>query len=370
MAVGFPTKVDYATGDVLSAGNMNDLSGTVNLLESAQFAAGKNKIINGDFNINQRAFTTTTINGAFGFDRWSLDAIDGTVTYSAQTFTPGTAPVSGYEGTNFARLVSTGQTLTSALSRIRQRIEDVRTFAGQTVTVSFWAKASTGTPNVSVNFAQLFGSGGSANVDVNGQKFAVTSSWVRYNKTFIIPSISGKTIGAGSSFALSIYTSAGSNLDARTDSLGIQSVTIDFWGVQVEAGSTASPFQTATGTLQGELAACQRYYYRVAGGVAYNPLTPSGFSVSTTGFYAVVPFPNTMRVAPTAVEQTGTAANYSVNEAGSGFTCNAVPSFINATVNMATTAFTFASGLTVGRGGFGRNDNNTTAYLGWSAELG
>jgi hypothetical protein len=33
MAAGFPVKADYATGDVLSAANMNDLSGTLNYID-------------------------------------------------------------------------------------------------------------------------------------------------------------------------------------------------------------------------------------------------------------------------------------------------------------------------------------------------
>lgn len=64
--------------------------------------AGKNMIINGDFRINQRAFTSLTTSGSYTYDRFLTRLQgDGTSTYSAQTFTPGTAPVAGYEGTNF-----------------------------------------------------------------------------------------------------------------------------------------------------------------------------------------------------------------------------------------------------------------------------
>ena len=57
MAVGFPLKTTYANGDVYSASDVNDTNGTLNLLgSSVAYAAGKNKIINGDFLINQRSF--------------------------------------------------------------------------------------------------------------------------------------------------------------------------------------------------------------------------------------------------------------------------------------------------------------------------
>ena len=221
-------------------------------LWSAGYSAGKNKIINGDFGINQRAFSSTTTTLTYGFDRWYCQAVDGTTTYSAQTFTLGAAPVAGYEGTNFARLVSTGQTLSSAQSNIRQKIESVKTFAGQTVTVSFWAKASSGTPNIAASLAQYFGSGGSPSATVNTTltKTAITTSWVRYSASVAVPSISGKTIGTANDDALILilWTSAGSNFDSQTNTLGIQSATIDIWGVQLEAGSNATPFQTATGT--------------------------------------------------------------------------------------------------------------------------
>ena len=372
MAAGYPVKADYANGDVLTATNLNDLAGTVNLAVSttpttATQMAGKNAIINGDFAINQRAFTSTTTSFTFGFDRWLMQFVDGTVTYSTQSFTAGAAPVTGYEASNFARLISTGQTLTTAEARLRQPIEDVKTFAGQTVTVSFWAKASTGTPNVAIGFTQNFGTGGSSTVVVNGQKFAITSSWARYSKTFAIPSISGKTIGTSSSLNLNLWTSAGSSNNTATDSLGIQSITADFWGVQVEAGSVATPFQTATGSIQGELAACQRYYYRATVSATGQHFGNGNVQDATTAIF-LSNFPTIMRTAPTALEQSGTATDYSVRVGATNTNCSAVPAFVNATPQLGIFSFAVASGLIAGNGAFSR-PNATSAYLGWSAEL-
>lgn len=283
-----------------------DSSATTGLRWQGNYAAGKNAIINGDFRINQRAFSSTTTTGTYGFDRWSMIASDGTTTYSAQTFTAGTAPVAGYEGINFARLVSSGQTAAGAYSILQQKIEDVRTFAGQTVTVSFWAKASTGTPNIAVNLLQDFGSGGSTGVYnyPSSKKFAITASWARYTLTIPVASISGKTIGTGSSLTLYFWTSAGTTFNTQTDSMGIQSITVDFWGVQVEAGSVATAFQTATGTLQGELAACQRYYFSFVSGTNLN--IGLGANVNTTTAAASISFPVTMRSAPSLSASSGT----------------------------------------------------------------
>jgi hypothetical protein len=367
MAVGFPVKDDYATGDVLTAANMNDFAGTLNTVPNVVggFAAGKNKIINGDFNINQRAFTSTTTTNTYGFDRWVTGIADGTVTCSAQSFTPGAAPVAGYEGINFARVVTTGQTATSAQARLRQQIEDVRTFAGQTVTASFWAKAGTGTPNVAIGFQQSFGSGGSSAVVVTGQKFAITTSWVRYSKTFNIPSVSGKTIGAGSLLSFNIWTSAGADFNTNTDSLGIQSATIDIWGVQVEAGSIATPFQTATGTIQGELAACQRYYWRGVNNGAYT-FYGSGGAISTTAVEVIFPLPVTMRIQPTTVD----FSTLAVQPIGGG-TITAITTVTSAAGTQSATllGLSGATGLTSGAAYRFITNNSTSGFLGLSAEL-
>jgi hypothetical protein len=338
------------------------------------FVAGKNKIINGDFYVNQRNLTSTTSSG-YGFDRWNFLTTNGTVTHSAQTFTTGTAPVTGYEGANFARIVTTGQTLASAYTIYRQNIENVRTFAGQTVTLSFWAKANSGTPKIAMEFEQSFGSGGSPSsfVTVYAGQATLSTSWVRYTATIAIPSISGKTIGTttnSSSLLLTLWFSAGSDFSDRTGSLGIQSNTFDIWGVQVEAGSVATAFQTATGTLQGELAACQRYYYRAnSAGAAYT-IFSFGYTDNTTTALIMTPVPSYMRVFPTSVDY----ANLAFQEAQGGiFTFTAISlnggSGATAPNNNIQMQITGASGMTLGRPGRLLSNGVTNGHLGFSAEL-
>jgi len=308
-----------------------------NFINSLQ-AAGKNAIINGDFTINQRGFSSTTTNATYGFDRWLYYASGGTATYSAQTFTPGAAPVAGYEATNFARILTSGQSAAGDYSALSQLIENVRVFAGQTVTISFWAKAASGTPKMSGELVQAFGAGGSPSSVVNtyaGQA-TLSTTWARYSMTIAVPSISGKTIGTTTNtsyLGLNLWVSAGSSLNSRTNSLGIQNNTFDIWGVQVESGSVATAFQTATGTLQGELAACQRYYY--------TPTTTGinmwgGNTTSGSTYYVTVYPKQTMRISPTVVFLSNGASGFAsgaptaTNINAEGFWASAVA---NATVS-------------------------------------
>jgi hypothetical protein len=297
-----PTSSDLVKNGATAIETLGD-SADQSLWNSGYGQAGKNKIINGDFRFNQRNFTSITSTN-FGFDRWSCNISDGTVTYTPQTFTPGAAPVAGYEAINFARVVTTGQTLASARTNFNQNIEDVRTLAGQTATISFWAKAGSGTPKIAVELNQSFGTGGSPSSGVPTYAGQVTLStlWARYSVTVPVPSISGKTMGTDpntSALQCNLFVSAGSNFNSRTGSLGIQSNTFDVWGVQVEYGSYATPFQTASGgSIAGELAMCQRYYYR-----KNSELTAGAFGIgqvfSITQAAVQIPHPVTMRATPT-----------------------------------------------------------------------
>jgi hypothetical protein len=324
-----------------------------------------NYIINGAFDINQRAFTSATTSGTFGFDRWRLINAGGTATYSAQTFTAGTV-LGTNQPTNFARIATTGQSGTTVQTTLRQYIEDVKTLAGQTVTISFWAKASSGTPKIAVEFNQIFGTGGSpsSNVDIPVGQVTLSTSWARYSLSFQVPSMSGKTFGTNNNdyLGLNLWVSAGSSFDARTGSLGVQNSTFDFWGVQLEAGPTATAFRRNANSLQGELAACQRYYYRAYadGNGWFGP----GAAASTTTFRGHVGFPVTMRAAPAAVETTGTAGNYSLL-VGSAFIATAIVFSSSTTRGMGLNMT--SSGMTAGVAGMFRSETSNV-FLGFSVE--
>jgi hypothetical protein len=330
-----------------------DSSTSTGLSYRANFAAGKNKIINGDFGIWQRgtSFTSPTAN-AYTADRWLQSFAVAPTTYSVtqQTFTPGTAPVAGYEGSTFYRGTITTVGSNTAWEH-KQRIEDVRTFAGQTVTISFWAKADSSRTG-RIFFYQVFGTGGSTAVYSTAYNFSLTSSWQRFTQTVSIASISGKTIGTGS------------YLEATIEQPAASGSVIDIWGVQVEAGSTATAFQTATGTIQGELAACQRYYFRLVTGNAGAFMNAHYYS--STQINATVTFPVTMRITPTLDVGTGTDYYLFIKGTNDGINSLTLGSDSN-----PQTGSVFNNSQASGVAGYAGYlySANASAYVGFSSEL-
>lgn len=275
---------------------------------SALLPAGlgfRNVIINGDFRIWQRGTSSFTTNGAYTADRWVMGFTGtGTAqTVSQVAFTAGN-PISNQEPTFHIRNAVTGGSGNSSLVVLTQKIEDVRTCAGQQVAVSFWAKVTSGTANLGLDLYQDFGSGGSATVGgIGGQKFSLTTSWQRFTALISVPSISGKTIGSNNFLACRFWFSSGSDYNSLNGTLGIQSATFDIWGVQLEQNYQPTPFEQRP--IGVELALCQRYYEKsydmaTAPGTATSTgRTLLGISSSGTGYMSMsVPFAVEKRAAP------------------------------------------------------------------------
>ena len=362
------TKGDLATYDTapsrLGVGSdgstlIANSSASTGLSWANQFQAGKNKILNSDLSIWQRgtSFTPSASSATYVADRFFVnrDGSGATVTVSQQAFTPGSSPVAGYEGAYFYRynqsVAGSGATYGILAS---QRVEDVRTLAGQTVTWSFWAKADSNR-NITLEVYQNYGSGGSSSSGnlVSSPTLAITTSWTRYSVQISLTSLSGKTLGTGSFLSLSFLDSS---LNATK--------TVDTWGWQLEAGSVATAFSTATGTLQGELAACQRYYYRVQSSSAYNGWGV-GYGINSTGVSILAPLPVTMRAIPTVLDYSQLAAYDGAAVA------NASAAVINAgqSGNNAVTVTLTSTSITQYRPTFGIFYNNSAGYIGFGAEL-
>ena len=336
-----------------------DSAASTGLRWQGNYAAGKNKVLNGSFNIWQRgtSFSPTSAAIMYTADRFYVyNNGSAALTASQQSFTAGSAPVSGYEATFFHRVTAPASLGTTTQFSIGQRIEDVRTFAGETVTISYWAKVTSSQASAVANVGvqQNFGSGGSSSVSTYGVNPTMGTSWARYSHTISVPSISSKTIGTSSYFAVFLTITAQASQD------------FDIWGVQVEAGSVATAFQTATGTLQGEFGACARYYYRVSSADSYRTLL-TGYASDTGTLQLWVPLPSRMRVAP-AIIDIAALANYYFEGATAGTTPTSITVSSRSTPDIGQVTFVKSGSFTQGNA-YSIMSNNTSAFVGFSAEL-
>ena len=103
--------------------------------------------------------TSQTSSGYGSDDRWINEHAGSTKTVSRQTFTVGQTDVPG-NPKFWSRTVVSSVAGASNFVVKSQKIESVATLSGQTVALSFWAKADA-TKNMAVEFTQNFGSGGS-----------------------------------------------------------------------------------------------------------------------------------------------------------------------------------------------------------------
>ena len=155
---------------------------------------------------------------------------------------------------------------------------------------------------------------------------------------------------------------------------GLANVTVEFTAtgstktcskVKLELGTSATSFVYAGNTIEGELAACQRYYWRNSGATsAYQPIS-TGWALGTTTTQQFVLNPVQMRVPATSVDFSNLSVGDYINagEAITGVTIDHASPLINA---ISTTG---SSSLTQYRSYGLRNNNSTAGYIGFSAEL-
>ena len=261
----------------------------------------RNRIINGLFDVWQRGTSFAAIaTGTYTADRWvyTQTGAGGSRSVSQQSNALGTL-IGGMQAKQFLRLDIA--TLGSATAQtIGQRIEDVRTFAGETVSISCMVKGTL-TGAVTLNLLQNFGTGGSPSATVTTAvgTYTPTASWVRKTFTIAVPSLSGKTLGS---------TADTHYLELQFD-CGNKTGQLDIWGVQLEQNTTATILEREP--VAQTLAKCQRYYFSVT--YASGAYVGMGQASGTYSWSWTYYFP-TMRATPTTFTVsniTATIANQS-----------------------------------------------------------
>lgn len=244
-----------ATSPALSLNNTGSADAIIASINNGPLAGFRNAVINGNFDIWQRATTHSNV-GYGSADRWVNNISGSTCAISRQSFTVGQTDVPG-NPRHFLRATVTSTAGANNYAILSHYVEGVRTFSGETITVSFWAKADA-TRSVALELVQLFGSGGSSLVNgIGSLKFTLSTSWQRISATIAVPSIGGKTVGSDDSLGINIWFDGGSAYNSRNATLGQQSGTFDISRVQVEPGGVATPFEQRLPAT--ELALCKRY---------------------------------------------------------------------------------------------------------------
>lgn len=387
------TLIGKATTDVLTNKSISGATNTLSNIGNAalSFDGGafgfRNKIIGGDFTTNpwQRGTSfTAPASTAYTADRFQYQISSTAVVNILKTADAPTAAQAGVFTQHCLHLdVTTADASIAAGDScgIEQNIEGLNAASfgfGRSgtryVTLSFWHKhTKTGT-----YCASLCNNAGDRSYVVEYTQ-NVTDTWEKATTTIPIDTTGTWlydtgigvrcrfSLAAGSTFQTTANTWVAGNFLATANQVNaLDNVANNFKLalIQLEAGSVATPFEArGVGT---ELALCERYYQKHT---MTSRIMAVGYNPTTTSTRHIINFSTTMRIAPTAMETTGTAANYRIIHGNTATACSAVPTFGAASQYVAEITGTVASGLTAGQGCFLAAADLVTAYLAWSAEL-
>jgi hypothetical protein len=231
-------------------------------------------------------------------------------------------------------------------------------FAGKTVTLSFYARAGANYSAASgaLNYVLKSGTGTdqkhdvyTGGVDVINQTATLTTSWQRFSYS--------ATVGTTATELAVLFATTPVGTAGANDYFEVTEV-------QLESASTATAFKRNASNIQGELSACQRYYWRVLG-TNLNSAFANGFAISTTQAFFAVNNPVVMRSTPTAIEWSTTG----VNLPGVGNVATTAMSIADSNPQVLTVGATVSSGLTQYRPYMLSSFASANGYIGFSAEL-
>jgi hypothetical protein len=327
----------------------------------AQQVAGKNFIINGNFDVWSRGISFSFAAGGattsrYCVDRWSYGG-EANFTISRQTaVNPGSSYALRLQRNNGA--TSTGDQFLNYVMESSM----AQMFAGKTATLSFSLRSGANFSGISTyailrtgtgtdeGVASMYGSGWAGYVQTIRTQVPTTTR-TRYSFTFTIPS-NVKELG----FLLGYNTASGT---AGANDW------IEYEQIQFEIGETATPFSRAGGTIAGEIQECQRYYQRfTAGSTGYTPLSDFGLANTTTQVTLQIRHSVTMRTDVYAVDHSGLSLY-----GGTGGFASVSSVSLTRSNGQFTEIAPQTTGLTLGQFFRLQPNNVASAYIGFNAEL-
>jgi len=287
--------------------------------------AGRNRIINGDMRISQRGASPVITGGG----DYSIDRFYNYYSGNAYTSVQSTTAPPGF--VNSLKITITTPSAAPTFSFAGQKVEGSNVYdlgfglsTAKTVTLSFWVYAS-------VSGIYSFSIGNAAGNRAYPQTYTISAPNTWQQVGISIPGdttgtwATGITTGIMLRFNLGTATASrlgtsgawqAGNFDGATGSTGANTfantsgATFYITGVQLEAGSVATPFEHRP--IGVELALCQRYYFN--GGNAWAGIFNTGTTARYSGAY---PIP--MRATPTVLAIAAPIAlNPTVSEAQTG----------------------------------------------------
>jgi hypothetical protein len=317
------------TATNVSGGTANVASLTVNSnnISAVNSLGFRNRIINGDMEINQRGagavLVTTANNGVKTVDRWFC-GVGGTagITFQQVVDGPTNGPKYSLKMTTTTAWTGTGQEGNHIFQWIENsNVLDFKygTAQANSCTVSFWVKSSlTGSFS-----AFMYTNGGTASASrtiVTPFTISAANTWEFKTITFVgdVTGSGYATIadnGAGLLFGIDLGSGTGRNTsttntwqqvdDVRTSStpgiLPTSGATMNLTGVQLEAGIVATPFERID--YGRKLFMCQRYYF--------NKYFSIFISAPAESSVAMLNYPAYMRATPTTTGVPGFTLNVS-----------------------------------------------------------
>ena len=236
-----------------------------------------NWIINGAMEVSQRGTSFTSSSAIYTLDRWKSQARAGATVTTTQE---ANQIVDGFNLKVLQFSVTTPAS--DSLTILNHYVENAGiNLYGKTLTVSWYAKITSGSATVQARFE------GNNATQFSSNTSALTGDWQRFSYTFVF---TGYTYPPSYDHGRLMFYFTGASAH-----------TIQITGVQLEAGSTASSF--AHENYGDTLSKCQRYFQIVEAHNRFRAAGTSHIYTNTVNYFVE------MRAIPTTSKSGGVVSN-------------------------------------------------------------